>query len=58
VILAYRLAIPLSNVFVVLGAVGLGGIVYGLVLLRVDRGLHDEIRNLVMQLGAPWPRWL
>lgn len=58
VILLYRLTVPLSNVFVVLGAVALGGIVYGLVLLRVDRGLHDEIRNLVMQLGVPWPRWL
>ncbi|WP_298667852.1 polysaccharide biosynthesis C-terminal domain-containing protein [uncultured Methanofollis sp.] len=58
VVLAYRLTIPLTNVFIVLGAVALGGIVYGLVLLRAGRGLHDEIRDLVVQLGAPWPRWL
>jgi len=58
VILLYRLVIPLSNVFIVLGAVALGGIVYGLVLLKADAGLHDEIRDLVVQLGAPWPRWL
>lgn len=58
VILLYRIVIPLSNVFLVLGAVALGGIVYGLVLLKADAGLHDEIRDLVVQLGAPWPRWL
>ncbi|MDK2974176.1 MAG: hypothetical protein PWP08_547, partial [Methanofollis sp.] len=58
VVLAYRLTIPLTNVFIVLGAVALGGIVYGFVLLKADRGLHNEIRDLVVQLGAPWPRWL
>ncbi|MDD4256001.1 MAG: polysaccharide biosynthesis C-terminal domain-containing protein [Methanofollis sp.] len=58
VVLLYRLAIPLTNVFIVLAAVALGGLVYGLVLLKADRGLHDEIRDLVVQLGAPWPRWL
>lgn len=58
VVLAYRLIIPLTNVFVVLAAVALGGLVYGLLLLKADSGLHDEIRDLVVQLGAPWPRWL
>jgi O-antigen/teichoic acid export membrane protein len=58
VVLLYRLAIPLTNVFIVLAAVALGGLVYGLVLLKADPGLHDEIRDLVVQLGAPWPRWL
>ncbi|WP_067052219.1 flippase [Methanofollis ethanolicus] len=58
VVLAYRFAIPLTNVFIVLAAVALGGLVYGLVLLKADHGLHDEIRDLVVQLGAPWPRWL
>jgi len=58
VILLYRLTIPLTNVFLVLGAVALGGIVYGFILLKADAGLHDEIMNLVVQFGAPWPRWL
>ena len=58
VILLFRLLIPLSNVFIVLGAVALGGLVYGLVLLRIDAVIHDEIRDLVMQLGVPWPKWL
>ncbi|WP_342677058.1 flippase [Methanofollis sp. UBA420] len=58
VVLLYRLTIPLTNVFIVLAAVALGGLVYGLVLLKADPGLRDEIRDLVVQLGAPWPRWL
>jgi len=58
VILLYRLTIPLTNVFLVLGAVALGGIVYGFILLKADAGLHDEIMNLVVQFGVPWPRWL
>ncbi len=58
VILLFRLLIPLSNVVLVLAAVALGGIVYGLVLMKADSGLHDEIRDLAMQLGAPWPKWL
>ncbi|MBP2144651.1 O-antigen/teichoic acid export membrane protein [Methanofollis sp. W23] len=58
VILLYRLLVPLANVFVVLAAVALGGIIYGLVLLKADRGIHDELRDLVVQLGVPWPRWL
>lgn len=58
VLLLYRTVIPLSNVFIVLAAVALGGIVYGLVLLKADRGIRDELRDLVVQLGVPWPRWL
>lgn len=58
VILLYRILIPLSNAFIVLGAVVLGGLVYGLVFLRADRVIHDEIRDLVIQLGVPWPKWL
>ncbi|QYZ80452.1 flippase [Methanofollis formosanus] len=58
VLLSYRAVIPLSNVFVVLAAVALGAIVYGLVLLKADRGIRDELRDLVVQLGVPWPRWL
>ena len=54
-VMAFSLIIPLSNVFLVLGAVGLGGLVYILVLLRIDRGIHDELRELAQKFGIPWP---
>lgn len=55
VVTAYSFVIPLSNVFVVLGAVALGGLIYILVLLRIDRGIHDELKGLAGKLGIPWP---
>ena len=55
VVVVYSIAIPLSSVFVVLGAVALGGVVYLLVLLKIDRGIRDELKELTMGLGVPWP---
>jgi O-antigen/teichoic acid export membrane protein len=55
VIIVFSLIIPLTNVFVVLAAVGLGGLIYLLLLLRIDRGIHDELKDLSGKLGIPWP---
>ena len=55
VVVAFSVIVPLSHVILVLAAVGLGGLVYILVLLRIDRGIHDELRELVQKLGIPWP---
>ncbi len=55
VVVAYSFVIPLTNVFVVLGAVALGGVVYLLVLLKIDRSIRDELKELTMGLGVPWP---
>ena len=58
VIILYRHFIPLTNAFLVLAAVVIGAVVYGLILMKTDVGLHDEIRDLAVELGVPWPRWL
>ncbi len=55
VVMGYSFVIPLTNVFVVLGAVALGGPVYLLALLKIDRGIHDELKELAGKLGIPWP---
>jgi Membrane protein involved in the export of O-antigen and teichoic acid len=55
VIIAYSYLIPLTNIFVVLGAVALGGLVYLLLLLRIDKGIHDELKELAGKFGFPWP---
>ncbi len=51
----YLLFVPLTSIFLTLGAVLLGGAVYGVVLLRIDRGIHDELKDLTQKLGFPWP---
>ena len=55
VVIGYSYIIPLTNVFIVLGAVALGGLVYLLLLLRIDKGIHDELKELAGKLGLPWP---
>ena len=57
-VLLFRLFIPLTNIAIVLAAVAIGGLIYGIILLKLDRGIHDELENLSMQLGVSWPRWL
>lgn len=52
------LILPLTHVALVLGAVCTGGIVYTIILLKIDRKFHDEIRDLSMKIGIPLPGWL
>ena len=54
----YRLMVPLSNVWLALVPVVVGAIVYGMLLLKLDQDIHDELRAIVVQMGMPWPRWL
>lgn len=57
-ILIYMQFVPLTNVFFVLLAVAIGAFIYFIALFRLDKGIHDEIADLVEQFGLPWPRWL
>jgi len=56
----YRVLVPLSNVWVTLLAVGGGGAVYGVLVLKLDRKICDELRGIVegMGMGIVWPGWL
>jgi O-antigen/teichoic acid export membrane protein len=50
--------LPLSHVLAVVTVVILGALIYTLVLFNLDREMHDEIRDLSINLGIPWPGWL
>jgi O-antigen/teichoic acid export membrane protein len=50
--------LPLSHVIAVLAVVITGALIYTFVLLKLDREMHDEIRDLSVNLGVPWPGWL
>jgi hypothetical protein len=54
----YRLAVPLSSIWLTLVPVAVGAIIYGVVLLKLDRSLHDELRAMAAQMGVQLPRWL
>jgi O-antigen/teichoic acid export membrane protein len=54
----FRLVVPLDTFWLLLTDVLLGLAVYGVLVLRLDRGMHDELKDLAGGLGIPWPRWL
>ena len=54
----YRLVVPLSSIWLTLVPVAVGAIIYGVVLLKLDRGIHDELRAMAAQMGVRLPRWL
>ena len=54
----YRLVVPLSSIWLTLVPVAVGAVVYGVVLLKLDRSLHDELRTMAVQMGVRLPRWL
>jgi O-antigen/teichoic acid export membrane protein len=50
--------LPLTHIAGVLTSVIVGTIIYTLVIVKLDRGIHDEIRDICNNLGMPWPGWL
>jgi O-antigen/teichoic acid export membrane protein len=53
----YRLIVPLSNVWLVLVPVVLGGAVYGFLIFK-DRKIYEELKEIKTQMNVTWPRLL
>jgi len=45
----------LGSVYFLATAIGAGGLVYFLVLFRLDRGIRDDIQSIISAFGIPWP---
>jgi O-antigen/teichoic acid export membrane protein len=54
----YRLFVPLSNVWLTIFPIILGGIVYGLLILKFDRKIYEELTVILTQMNLKWPYWL
>lgn len=54
----YRLFVPLSNVWLALVPVVLGGAIYVVLVLRFDRKIYDELKGIMVQMNVMWPAWL
>jgi O-antigen/teichoic acid export membrane protein len=50
--------LPLTHVVMVFIVVIVGAGIYLLVLLKLDREIHDELKGLIVNLGVPWPEGL
>ena len=55
---SYRLLIPLSTVWLTLAPVALGGVVYGFLILKFDKKICNELKEIITQMNMPWPNWL
>ncbi len=55
---SYRFFIPLSNVWLTMVPVVFGGIMYGILVLKLDRKVCNELKGIVMQMNMSWPNWL
>ena len=54
----YRLVVPLSNVWLALVPVVLGGVVYGMLILKLDKKIYEELKGIMMQMNVTLPEWL
>ena len=51
----YRLIVPLSSVWVALVPVVLGGVVYGVAVLKFDRKIYEELKGIAIQMNMADP---
>jgi len=52
----YRLIVPLSSVWVALVPVLIGGVLYGILILKLDRKIYGEFKGIMVQMSVVWPR--
>lgn len=51
----YRIVVPPSNVWITLVPIALGGIIYGLLILKFDRKICDELKRIMTKVGISGP---
>jgi len=54
----YLLVVPLSNVWLALVPVVLGGVVYGVLILKFNRRIYEELKEIMLQMNIILPKWL
>ncbi|MBZ3935381.1 flippase [Methanimicrococcus blatticola] len=57
-LLGFKYVLPITNVIYLLTAFVVGGLLYGLIMLKADRAIHDEVAEMVTSFGVKWPKWL
>ena len=53
-----RLVVPVVNLGYLFGLVIIGAAVYFVLLFRIDRGIRDELKEMITQMGIFWPDFL
>jgi O-antigen/teichoic acid export membrane protein len=51
----YRLVVPLSSVWLALVPIVLGGVIYGVLILKLDGKIYEELKGIMIQMNVTWP---
>ena len=54
----YRFFVPLSNVWVILIPVIMGIGMYSILILKFDRKIYEELKEIMLKMNIVWPEWL
>lgn len=54
----YRFIVPLTSIWLALIPVVLGGVIYGVLLLKLDRNIYEELKGIMVQMNVGWPKWM
>ncbi|MFA4955709.1 MAG: flippase [Candidatus Methanoperedens sp.] len=54
----FRIVVDVSSVWLALVPVALGFLVYGIMILKMDRKIRNDLKLMVNQMGLPWPAML
>ncbi|WNY24172.1 lipid II flippase MurJ [Methanimicrococcus hongohii] len=57
-LLGFKYVLPITNVILLLIAFTVGGLLYGLIMLKADKSIHDEVSGMAETFGIKWPKWL
>ncbi|MDR0767296.1 MAG: flippase [Methanosarcinales archaeon] len=57
-LLGFKYVLPITNVVLLLVAFTVGGLLYGLIMLKIDKEIHGEVSGMAESFGVKWPKWL
>jgi len=58
IVIVYRMFVPISSIWLVLFPVLLGGGIFGVLIIKLDKKMHGNLKEIVTQAGLRWPEWI
>ncbi len=57
-VLVFRILVPITHVAYLILAIAIGAALYFLLFLRLERSIRDELRDILLTIGIPWPSFI
>lgn len=53
-----RLFVPMTSVWLILLPVVLGGAVFSILIIKIDKKIYGDLKTIVTKMNLPWPYWI